>query len=96
VFLTRAALEDARARSVKGIGSPEVAIRQTVDVVRAVSKEIRDPAQSLERRREALRRFLPTRNGERPIRIEFDFAAFVRVGGVVRWGSDATHLVISP
>ena len=71
----RAALENARTHSVKGIGSSEVAIRETVEGVRAASKEIRDPAQTLERRREALRRFLPTRNGERPIRIEFDFAA---------------------
>jgi hypothetical protein len=70
----RAALENARAHSVKGIGSPEVAIRETVKDVRAASKEIHDLAQTLERRREALRRFLPTQNGERPIRIEFDFA----------------------
>jgi hypothetical protein len=38
-------------------------------------KEIHGPAQTPERHCEALRRFLPARNGECPIRIELDFAA---------------------
>ena len=55
--------------------SLEVVIRETVRDVRSASREFRDPAHPLQRRREALRRFLPTRYGERPIRTEFDFAA---------------------
>jgi DNA invertase Pin-like site-specific DNA recombinase len=71
----RAALESARSQDAKDWSKPEDLIRATIEETRAVSKTIRDPSQSLERRREALRRFLPARNGERPIRIEFDFAA---------------------
>jgi recombinase/recombinase-like zinc beta ribbon protein len=45
-------------------------VRTTLDEFRTMSTVLRDPTFPLERRREALRRLLPTRDGVRPIRVE--------------------------
>lgn len=53
----------------------EALVRATLDEFRSMSVVLRDPTFPLERRREVLRRFLPTRDGVRPIRIEIDVTA---------------------
>ena len=50
-------------------------MRAILDSLRSMRGILRDRTFPLERRREVLRRFLPTRDGQRPIRVEFDLTA---------------------
>ena len=50
-------------------------MREIIDSFRSMVGILRDPTFPLERRREVLRRFLPIRDGVRPIRVYFDEGA---------------------
>jgi site-specific DNA recombinase len=63
---------EARRNSAKAVAGGDEAVRTIVDSVRSMRGVLRDKTFPLERRREILRRFLPTRDGVRPIRVEFD------------------------
>jgi hypothetical protein len=70
----QASLERAR-RATSLAADGERLVRETIDSFRSMAGILRDPTFPLERRREVLRRFLPIRDGVRPIRVYFDEGA---------------------
>ncbi|MBL8841960.1 MAG: recombinase zinc beta ribbon domain-containing protein [Planctomycetes bacterium] len=67
----RRSLETARSSARASTGG-EDSIRRLLDSLRSMRGVLADRTFPLERRREVLRRFLPKRGDERPIRVEFD------------------------
>jgi site-specific DNA recombinase len=72
----RAALEEARrnASALKNATADE-RVAEAVAEVRRMAEALRDPAEPIECRREVLRRLLPRKNCQRPIRVQFDLEA---------------------
>jgi hypothetical protein len=66
---------DAKRRTAKLAADGEDLVRLTLDGFRSMASVLSDPTFSLERRREVLRRLLPSRDGVRPIRVDIDVTA---------------------
>ena len=66
---------EAKRRTATVPADGEKLVRQTLDGFRSIADVLRDPTFPLERRREVLRRLLPTRDGVRPILVDVDVTA---------------------
>jgi DNA invertase Pin-like site-specific DNA recombinase len=63
---------EAKRRAARSTAVGDDRVRAVIDSFRSMAAVLHNPAAPLGRRREALRRLLPLRNGERPIRVHVD------------------------